>query len=240
VSVSESGQVVVRADVRAHVHELAELGMCDHAGVAPKAYTMGSHLQPEQNVAKVTQLLRRLEASIYPYALNVDTTVQRVRPRLSLSLAHPSLASPLDAGSAARHPAPDEGEESTAERTWRGDLNGQRRRVSNLPLAVVRACPTLTRFDGAGTPQLWWLVRFSTGGHLSRKHKLRSVRKVFARRDLEALLLSIRPRRIPHLPQRQCEQPKAVRGVTFNLGGAGGKRTANAFRRDKSNPRRKR
>lgn len=112
--------------------------------------------------------------------------------------------------------------------------------MSNLPLAVVRACPTLTRFDGAGTPQLWWLVRFSTGGHLSRKHKLRSVRKVFARRDLEALLLSIRPRRIPHLPQRQCEQPKAVRGVTFNLGGAGGKRTANAFRRDKSNPRRKR
>lgn len=93
MSVSESGQVVVRADVRAHVHELAELGMCDHAGVAPKAYTMGSHLQPEQNVAKVTQLLRRLEASIYPYALNVDTTVQRVRPRLSLSLS-PTLRSP--------------------------------------------------------------------------------------------------------------------------------------------------
>jgi len=76
---SQAGEVVVRADVREHVRELAELGMCDHAGTAPKAYTMGSHLEPARNVAKVTQLLRRLEASIYPYALNLDTTVQRVR-----------------------------------------------------------------------------------------------------------------------------------------------------------------
>jgi hypothetical protein len=98
--------------------------------------------------------------------------------------------------------------------------------------------------EGRGVLQLWWLIRFSTGGHLSRKYKLRSVRKVFARPDLEALLLSIRPKRVPFLPHRQAgrldEGPKAVRGVTYNLGGAGGKRTANPFRRDRTNKRRKR
>jgi len=107
----------------------------------------------------------------------------------------------------------------------------------------------LTRTNGWGggeglVPQLWWLIRFSTGGQLSRKYKLRSVRKVFARPDLEALLLSIRPKRVPFIPFRQAgrldEGPKAVRGVTYNLGGAGGKRTANPFRRDRTNKRRKR
>lgn len=48
-----SGTLSVKVNVRAHVAELAERGMCDHGGTHPKANTQGTHLPVETVVNNV-------------------------------------------------------------------------------------------------------------------------------------------------------------------------------------------